>query len=765
MNDYAADVATDSEDNFVVVGSVLIDAATDHYNWVVRKYQSEGSLMWETEYDLAAGADQALYVDVDSEDNIIVSGYRTNAAPAGDNDWYIVKYAKNGDGSGGATVLWEQSWDDGQSKHGNGYGLIVDRKDNIYIIGVQQQDSVDPAYTDRYRPVLQYRDGRTGALLALQNIHLDATVNNRPDIEHDLLRKTALNGNQLVIGGTTQQDGDYTVIRGRTGRVLMLELLPEVGTEKWQKLYYSTLQNYSAFNAVDFISSDTLLASGDKPAMSIRYNAETGDTLDTNSVEWIQYGTTYTNDYFLSQVIDTNGDIYMAGRKDVDNPVVWKYDVAGILQSGWPKIYADGSSGRNHGIAMDDTGFIYSAGVYDSNWHINKRAKSDGAIVAGFPLSYDHQSLADSALDIATDSEGNFIVVGYVGVDAAIDHNDWHVRKFSSDGTLIWQTSYDLNDLNDAAYDVVVDSDGNIIVSGARNNGTDNTDGADYDWYIVKYAKAGDGSGGATVLWEQSWDDGHARSGMARRLLIDNSDNIYVGGYQNNSTDEARPFVQYRDGQTGLLLKSTQISHPVMTGSAIAEHDYINALAVNGSKLVVAGHVTQTTGPSSYVRTAFISLLDLEYTVRVNITGEGTLSSTGTPAGIVEVTDCDTNCMAVYKAGSDVLLEPEISLANWTEGRWEWAGACTGENNDCNLIMNEDKTADLSFLCTLITIQPPAAPIDSQVPAWECFDLETTAAGFAVGDGGEAIFRAGNSIKLSPGFNVDLGGHFRALIE
>lgn len=227
LHDYAYGVATDSEDNFIVVGSVLVDAVTPHHDWVVRKYQGDGVLLWETQYNLANGHDQALYVEVDSDDNVIVSGYRRNAGPADDNDWYVVKYAKNGDGLGGAKILWDQSWDDGSSRHGVGYEAVLDGNDNVYIIGIQLKDSVTPAYSNRYRAVLQYRDGQTGELLKLQDLELIATANNRPELEHDYIRSLALKGGRLVIGGYTQQDGGYTVTRGGTGRVVLL-VLPNI---------------------------------------------------------------------------------------------------------------------------------------------------------------------------------------------------------------------------------------------------------------------------------------------------------------------------------------------------------------------------------------------------------------------------------------------------------------------------------------------------------------------------------------------------------
>jgi len=227
LHDYANDVAVDSEDNFVVVGFVTIDATADHQNWVVRKYSNDGTLLWATEYDYAGGSDQAYFVTIDSDDNIVVSGNRRNALPGDDNDWYMVKYAKDGDGAGGADVLWEQSWDPGDSTHGVAYQAVLDGLDNFYTVGAQQQTSVvTPVYTDRYRAVLQYRDGQTGDLISIQNIPLDPTANNKPALEHDYLRTLALDGAQLTLAGYTQQDGGYSVTRGGTGRVVMLTLSP-----------------------------------------------------------------------------------------------------------------------------------------------------------------------------------------------------------------------------------------------------------------------------------------------------------------------------------------------------------------------------------------------------------------------------------------------------------------------------------------------------------------------------------------------------------
>lgn len=58
--------------------------------------------------------------------------------------------------------MWDQAWDDGNSEHGTGYEMALDNVDNFYIVGIQQQASVTPAYCNRYRALIQYRDGQDG---------------------------------------------------------------------------------------------------------------------------------------------------------------------------------------------------------------------------------------------------------------------------------------------------------------------------------------------------------------------------------------------------------------------------------------------------------------------------------------------------------------------------------------------------------------------------------------------------------------------------
>lgn len=329
----------------------------------------------------------------------------------------------------------------------------------------------------------------------------------------------------------------------------------DIGTEIWQQKFNPTSSNWNNgfFQSVGFNADGSILANGwrgeadSESAIGVRFNAETGAVLDTPA-EWFLFEhmwNDYAADRFMDQHIDSNGNIYFVGMSYAANwntfssrynvPNIWKfassYDnpVSDIPDRPlWRKYHAGPGTateenGRFENMAVDNAGNIYAVGFYtqtasNRDWIIDKY-DSDGNRAAGFPLSHDNDGLHDYAYDVATDSEGNFVVVGSVLVDAATDHHDWVVRKYKGDGTLLWATQYDFAGGHDQAQYVAIDSDNNVIVSGYRRNATPADDN---DWYIVKYAKDGDGVGGTTIMWEQFWDGGNSKHGVGYEMALDN---------------------------------------------------------------------------------------------------------------------------------------------------------------------------------------------------------------------------------------------------
>ncbi len=748
--DLAYCIAIDSDDNFIVAGLDGSSATTNQ--WLVRKYdKSNNSVIWEKTMGPAGVHQYPRDIIVDAQDNVIVVGNIDNGT---DNDSRFVKFAKV-DGN----ILWDKTWSSGTEDLAD--AAVLDERGNFYTaMRVFNKDS-------HWRYHVQYRNGQTGDLLKSQEINHLTTFNDSPGTETNSgAPKIALQGNQLVLAGYTD-DTSNPAVYDLTAFATMLKLLPDIGTLKWQKIFNSVnnLGNngflFGAFEAVDFLDSNTVLASGHPPSLSVRYDVTTGDVKDTPP-EWIQDN--IVDNYFFTQVVDGNADIYMAGRTgNPIHPTVWKYNSVGASQ--WKKIDSAHDNAWNMGIAQDSAGYLYLAGIANEDWYINKLSKTDGSAAPGFPILYDDGGLYDKANAVAVDSQGNFVVVGFITVDDVVDHNDWYVRKYASDGSLLWDAQYDdPNGLNDQAHSVVIDSQDNIIVSGYQNAGTGKTVGRDDDWYMVKYAKDGDGAGGATVLWAASWDDGHKRNGTASTLLLDAADNVYVGGSQNNSTGEARGYLQYRSGATGELLKFKRLPHPVthnsLAGTAGAEHDALKSLALDGQHLVIAGIVWE--GYKSYGRTGFIQMLDIEHTVNVQVTGEGQVSSTGTPSGI-DMVNCTDNCMGSYPGAAAVTLTPTLTNPDWTQGSWLWSGDCVGDTNDCVVNVDTDKNVGVSFSCVSMDISQPAVPIDSSLPDKVCDDIKAVN-GYEITVGGDVSFRATNSIALGAGFKVN-GGVFHAIVQ
>lgn len=499
-----------------------------------------------------------------------------------------------------------------------------------------------------------------------------------------------------------------------------------IGTELWQKTYntaFANSWNCTYFWNVGFTLDGNILVTGSRgeydgdSAIGIRYDSTNGDILDTDP-EWFLWedysypqGSTaydYSNDRFYDLYIDGSGNIYFAGISYAASynswstrwqvPNLWKYsstynnpNPGAPDRPMWRKYHLGSSTSQNgpfNDIAVDSSGNIYLAGWFnnsstataDRDWFISKY-DSDGNLATGFPIGFSGEdNLHDYTYDIAVDSEDNFVVVGMDrnGNDTTVttdDHNDWMVRKYSSDGTLLWTTTYDHASGNDTPFAVAIDSQDNIIVGGYRTNGPPNSD---TDWYLVKYAKDGDGSGGADIMWEQYWDDGSNAGGVLNALLLDANDNIYLAGYYIDSTsnDMARMILQYRANSTGALLKSQEVNRTATYNNLPnSEDDYSQALALDDGKLVLSGYTNQR-GTSYNVRhskSGRVVAYELLSDITPSVVGSGTI----TPSSVVE--NVEYNTTESFNLSTDPSNKVEIggtcpagTLTDMGGGNWQY---------------------------------------------------------------------------------------------
>jgi len=132
MNDTGMGVAVDSQDNVIVTGYTMTAAGNNDYYTI--KYESNGNKIWDVTYD-SGRDDRAMDVAVDSLDNIIVTGWSYNAS--GNYDYYTIKYDSTGN------TIWDATYDSGMTDEV--FGVAVDSLDNVVITG-HRRDGIGSAY-------------------------------------------------------------------------------------------------------------------------------------------------------------------------------------------------------------------------------------------------------------------------------------------------------------------------------------------------------------------------------------------------------------------------------------------------------------------------------------------------------------------------------------------------------------------------------------------------------------------------------------------
>ena len=201
-------------------------------------------------------------------------------------------------------------------------------------------------------------------------------------------------------------------------------------------------------------------------------------------------GPTYA-DYGIGIVVDTNGNVYVAGYSNAswgspirpfvgsDDAFVAKLNDSGALQ--WNTFLGGSGADRGTDIALDTGGNIYVAGYSNASWGSPVRpfAGYDDAFAAELNNSGALQwntflggsTKDDLCFDIAVDMSGNVYVAGdsyatwgspvrpFAGID------DVFAAKLNNSGALQWNTFLGSLDY-DFGGDLALDTSGNVYVVG-----------------------------------------------------------------------------------------------------------------------------------------------------------------------------------------------------------------------------------------------------------------------------------------------------------
>jgi hypothetical protein len=134
-HDYGIAVAVDSAGDVIVAGT----SASDYYT---AKYASaNGALLWERRY--SRGDDQIMAMTLDSQDNVIVTGFSSGAGVG--YDFYTAKYA-----AADGVVIWGKHYNSVENRDEFGGDVKIDASGNVVVAGHASNGSTSDYLLAKY---------------------------------------------------------------------------------------------------------------------------------------------------------------------------------------------------------------------------------------------------------------------------------------------------------------------------------------------------------------------------------------------------------------------------------------------------------------------------------------------------------------------------------------------------------------------------------------------------------------------------------------
>ena len=394
-------------------------------------------------------------------------------------DYYTIKYDQDGN------QLWHASYDGGEWDYA--YGVAVDSDNNVIVTGASEiwHDYDEDGEEDEGEINCDY-----------YTIKYDSNGKKLWEVTYD-------NGGRDEAYGIAVDSENNIIVTGRSFNGLNYDYLTikynSDGKELWDEPVIYDGEDVDGANSLAVDSADNVIVTG-------------------YSKIWHDY--------------DQNGQ-RDDGEVNLDYYTI-KYDKDG--EELWSKAYDQGRDDGALEVVVDSTNNVIVTGASE-RWHdYNENGKEDeGEVKSDYctikydqdgnevwdePLFYD-SGHSDTAYGAAVDSEDNIIVTGSYSTPPEVEPGTWApplmhcytTMKYNSEGIKIWEVTYD-GDGQENVYDVAVDSEDNVIVTGKAFGVK--------DFYTIKYDKHG------KELWSEVYDSGQWDSALD--VAVDSADNIIVTG-------------------------------------------------------------------------------------------------------------------------------------------------------------------------------------------------------------------------------------------
>jgi len=191
-----------------------------------------------------------------------------------------------------------------------------------------------------------------------------------------------------------------------------------------------------------------------------------------------------------------------------------KYDI-----NGNQKWVAGFSALRPNDITVDQAGNVYVTGTGNGTGDMKTVKYNSNGVQQWASTFNGTANLGDEASAVVVDGSGNVYITG--GATFTGTGIDITTIKYNSNGIQQWVQNFVAAPTNlfEAAFDIALDSQGDIYVTGRSV-----ASGNDFDFTTIKYNPAG------VQQWVQHFDGPAGSNDQASALVIDGNDNIYVTG-------------------------------------------------------------------------------------------------------------------------------------------------------------------------------------------------------------------------------------------
>jgi len=357
-------------------------------------------------------------------------------------------------------------------------------------------------------------------------------------------------------------------------------------TDHFLPAVYNNPNNGQIYGALTQLSP---FKNGFNDSAIVRLNASLGanGTFTFRNMKSIGLCAAYTFDA-TAITVDQDNYVYVAGNlwkgcaRSLYETVIIKLksnlDFV-LFPSGAPALYLNRNSINLNTItslAVDSSGNIYASGYTyaaggDYDWIVAKYNANGNLAWTRMPnLGFGY----DVASSVAIHPNGDVYVAGFRNASLIANANNfvgeiWIVRYDPANGSIKDETVY--NSTPAGAYDLALDQDGNIYVSGATSAGA----------FAAKYA-----SSLGQPLWT-SYQWGFSAGLSAPALAVDNAGSVYLAGFDLSRDTSGRSNAPRRTSDF-LVTKVAETSAPALLSASLSADPNTGAAPLNGVQLTAA---------------------------------------------------------------------------------------------------------------------------------------------------------------------------------